>query len=526
MNDGLTTSPLIRAERPMFEGADWDYRTIQRVHDECEKIALGELGLDVYTNQIEVIGVEQMLDAYSSIGMPLFYKHWSFGKHFSRNEALYRAGMQGLAYEIVINSNPCISYIMEENTATMQTLVIAHAAFGHNHFFKNNYLFQQWTDADGILDYLEFARDYIMQCEERYGEAQVERLLDAAHALMNQAVHKYPRKRTTDLRTEEKRERERREHDERVFNDLWRTVPGRGNTRPDPTAEERRRALLQLPQENILYFLEKTAPRLAPWQREVLRIVRIIAQYFYPQSQTKVMNEGCATYVHYKIMNRLHEKGLLTDGAMVEFLKSHTNVVFQPEFDDPRYSGWNPYALGFAMMQDIERICTEPTAEDEQWFPHIAGSGDYMAVLRDVWANYRDESFILQFLSPRLVRHFGLFHVLDDSNEPTLRVEAIHDERGYRKIKQALAKQYDISWTSPDIQVVDVNLAGDRRLILHHRALNRIMLEERDARMVLQHLADLWGYDVLMKEIDPGTDAVLKEHAASPRPGIVSLDGS
>jgi spore cortex formation protein SpoVR/YcgB (stage V sporulation) len=237
------------------------------------------------------------------------------------------------------------------------------------------------------------------------------------------------------------------------------------------------------------------------------------------------MNEGCATYVHYKIMNRLHETGQISDGSMVEFLTSHTNVVFQPDFDDKRYSGINPYALGFAMMQDIERICTEPTAEDQQWFPHIAGAGDYMAVLRDVWANYRDESFILQFLSPHLVRRFGLFHVLDDSNEPTLRVEAIHDERGYRKIKQALAKQYDVSWTSPDIQVVDVNLAGDRRLILHHRALNRIMLEERDTRMVLQHLADLWGYDVLMKEIDPATDAVLKEHAASPRPGIVSLDG-
>ncbi|MBE7159248.1 MAG: SpoVR family protein, partial [Rhodospirillales bacterium] len=101
----------------------------------------------------------------------------------------------------------------------------------------------------------------------------------------------------------------------------------------------------------------------------------------------------------------------------------------------------------------------------------------------------------------------------------------IHDERGYRKIKQALAKQYDISWTSPDIQVVDVNLAGDRKLILHHRALNRVMLEERDTRMVLQHLADLWGYDVLMKEVDPATDAVLKEHAASPRSGIVQVEG-
>ena len=396
--------------------------------------------------------------------------------------------------------------------------------YGHNHFFKNNYLFQQWTDANGILDYLEFARDYIMSCEERYGEAAVERLLDAAHALMSHAVHKYPRPRTNDLRSEEKRERERREHDEKVFNDLWRTVPGKENVRQDPTAEERRKSLLQLPQENILYFLEKTAPKLAPWQREILRIVRIIAQYFYPQTQTKLMNEGCATYVHYTIMNRLHEKGLLTDGAMVEFLKSHTNVVFQPEFDDPRYSGMNPYALGFAMMQDIERICTVPTAEDHQWFPHIAGKGDHMAVLRDVWANYRDESFILQFLSPRLTRKFGLFHVMDDLSDPNMRVEAIHDERGYRKIKQALARHYDISWMAPDIQVVDVNLAGDRRLILHHRALNRVLLDERDTRMVLQHLADLWGYDVLMKEIDPGNESVFKEHAASPRNGIVQVE--
>src|SRR3546814_6174007 len=89
---------------------------------------------------------------------PLFYKHWSFGKQFVHNELLYRKGMRGLAYELVINSDPCISYIMEENSAVMQTLVIAHAAFGHNHFFKNNYLFKQWTDAEGILDYLEFAK--------------------------------------------------------------------------------------------------------------------------------------------------------------------------------------------------------------------------------------------------------------------------------------------------------------------------------------------------------------------------------
>ena len=99
-----------------------------------------------------------MLDAYASMGMPLFYKHWSFGKHFAHHETLYRKGLRASPTRSSSIPSPCISYLMEENTATMQTLVIAHAAFGHNHFFKNNYLFKQWTDAEGILDYLNSPR--------------------------------------------------------------------------------------------------------------------------------------------------------------------------------------------------------------------------------------------------------------------------------------------------------------------------------------------------------------------------------
>src|ERR1700722_10017988 len=213
----MTTDAMER----LYEGADWDFPILQRLHDACEDIACTELGLAVYPNQIEVITAEQMLDAYSSVGMPLFYKHWSFGKHFTQHEALYRKGLQGLAYEIVINSSPCMSYLMEENTATMQAIVIAHAAFGHNHFFKNNYLFKQWTDAEGILEYLNFAKGYVAQCEERYGQAMVERTLDAAHALMSHGVFRYPSKKKLNLRDEEQRARERREHGERNFNDLW-----------------------------------------------------------------------------------------------------------------------------------------------------------------------------------------------------------------------------------------------------------------------------------------------------------------
>ncbi len=285
---------------------------------------------------------------------------------------------------------------------------------------------------------------------------------------------------------------------------------------------ERRRALLGLPQENILYFLEKTAPRLAPWQRELIRIVRHIAQYFYPQGQTKVMNEGTATYVHYRIMSRLHQQGRITDGNFLEFLQSHTNVVFQPEFDDRRYSGFNPYALGFAMMQDIERIVKNPEDEDREWFPDIAGKGDVEGVLREIWGNYRDESFINQFLSPALIRRFRMFHLHDDPAESQgIKVDAIHDERGYRRVRRELARQYDVGFVDANIEVVDVDLDGDRRLMLRHTTVKGAQLNETDARRVLQHLADLWSYDVALTEID-GSDKVLKEYVVSPRAAAVA----
>ena len=302
-----------------------------------------------------------------------------------------------------------------------------------------------------------------------------------------------------------------------MFNDLWRTVPTGPAKSKAVLSIERRRTLLGLPQENILYFLEKTAPRLQPWQRELLRIVRHIAQYFYPQSQTKVMNEGTATYVHYRILNRLHQQGRISDGNFLEFLQSHTNVVFQPEFDDPRYSGFNPYALGFAMMQDIERIVTNPEDEDREWFPDIAGSGDAMGVLREIWNNYRDESFIGQFLSPGLMRRFRMFHLHDDPDESAgIKVDAIHDERGYRRVRRELARQYDVGFIDANIEVVDVDLAGDRRLMLRHTTVKGAQLNEADARRVLQHLADLWTYDVSLAEVD-ATDNVLKEYVVSPR---------
>jgi stage V sporulation protein R len=518
----MTAAVETLERKPLFEGAEWDFDKIRRVHDAIEEIAIKELGLDIYPNQIEVITSEQMLDAYASVGLPLMYRHWSFGKRFAREEALYRHGLQGLAYEIVINSSPCISYIMEENSMAMQTLVIAHAAFGHNHFFKNNYLFRQWTDADGILDYLTFARDFVARCEESHGVAEVERVLDAAHALMNQGVHRYSRRAKDNLAEERRRAEERRLHDERNYDDLWeRVVPKRQTEDVDAAQLEKERAetrrKLGLPEENFLYFLEKRAPRLQGWQRELVRIARHISQYFYPQKQTRMMNEGCATFVHYEILNRLHERGLVTDGAFLEAMHSHTNVIFQPEFDDRRYNGINPYALGFAMMQDVKRICTAPTDEDRKWFPEMAGNGDPFGTLRDAWANYRDESFVLQYLSPHLMRSFRLFKVLDEASQDALVVDAIHDERGYRELRSALARHYDLARQEPDIQIVDLDLAGDRRLILRHIVHDGVLLDEPTCKAVLDHLSTLWHYGLALEETDAATDKVLKTHEVAAR---------
>ncbi len=290
--------------QPISTGSEWTFELIQTYDREIARIAAG-YALDTYPNQIEVITAEQMMDAYASVGMPLGYHHWSYGKHFLSTEKSYSRGQMGLAYEIVINSDPCIAYLMEENTICMQALVVAHACYGHNSFFKGNYLFRTWTDASSIIDYLVFAKQYIMQCEERHGIDAVEDLLDSCHALMNYGVDRYKRPYPISAEEERRRQKDREEHMQKQINDLWRTIPKGA----DKYSDKDNARFPAEPQENILYFIEKHAPLLEPWQREIVRIVRKIAQYFYPQRQTQVMNEGWATFWHYTLMNDLYDEG-------------------------------------------------------------------------------------------------------------------------------------------------------------------------------------------------------------------------
>jgi stage V sporulation protein R len=446
----------------------------------------------LYKNQFEIISSEQMLDAYTSIGMPIYYQHWSFGKHFLQEQKNYQSGRSGLAYELVINSNPVINYLMEDNTMTTQALVIAHAGAGHNHFFKNNYLFKQWTDASSIIDYLIFAKDYIAEQEVKHGRVAVESWLDSCHALMYHGINRYKRPSKLSMDKEKNRQRARAEYLQTQVTELYRLLP------EEKGKKDGDKIFPKQPEENLLYFFEKYSPDIEDWQRELLRIVRKIAQFFYPQGQTKVMNEGFASLTHYEIMNRMHEKGLTTDGAHLEFLALHSNVLYQPNFDSKFYNGINPYSFGFAMLRDIQRMCASPTAEDLRYFPQIKSASSQELIL-DAVDNYRDESFIRQWLSPKVIRDMHLFAMHDNkADKEKYLISAIHNERGYDEIREKMADQYLHAAMVPHIEVTEVD-KKTRGLTLRYNEYRGRKLGNIEKMML--HIFRLWGqYPVTLRD--------------------------
>jgi len=481
--------------KEMFSRSDWNEETILEADKVISRIAEEYLGLNTYPNQFEIVSSEQMLDAYSLVGLPISYNHWKFGKDFVINKSKYKRGQMGLAYELVINSNPCISYNMEDNTTCLMLLVLAHAAYGHNHFFKNNYLFKQWTHADAIVDYMLFAREYVEKCEEKYGYEEVERILDACHMIERYGVDKYTKPQR--ISTEKEKERLKKVfEDERILvDDMWRTIP-----KDSKEEKQRIERFPKQPEENILYFIEKNSPNLKVWQRELIRIVRKTAQYFYPQGQTKVINEGCATFSHYEIINKMYDEGYLDEGFMMEFFHNHSNVIFQPGFDSKFYSGLNPYTLGFNIFQDLKRMSLDPTEEDKEWFPEIAGKGNWAETFRYIVENFKDETFVLQYLSPKVIRDMRLFEVTDEEEKRFYRITSIHNKQGYKQVRKSLSETYNRETYIPDIQVYDVDVNGDRTLTLNYTSTNNKKLNMSDVDVVIDNISLLWGFPVRLIE--------------------------
>jgi spore cortex formation protein SpoVR/YcgB (stage V sporulation) len=399
----------------------------------------------------------------------------------------------GLSYEMVINSNPCISYNMENNSTCMMLLVIAHACQGHNAFFANNYMFLDWTSADSIVDYMVFARDYILRCEEEYGAEEVENLLDACHSLMNHGIDKYKKPSKKSAREENERLKKLTLIKRENYNELWKTLPKTSNFLENVIGDDLK--FPKEPEENILYFIEKYAPVLPDWKREIVRIVRKVSQYFYPQGATKVMNEGFASFVHYHIINKLYDEGYVNDGFMLEFIKSHSGVLYQPEYNSKYYSGLNPYTLGYNIFMDIKRICQKPTAEDKKWFPDLICK-DWLEQVLYVMENFRDDSFILQYLSPKVIRDMKLFTIIDDERQKEYEIGAIHNERGYKKVRELLSKQYDRSSYVPNIMISKVDMHNTSKLYLSHFIQNERKLDSESTKKTLEYIRYLWGFPV------------------------------
>ncbi len=467
----------------------------------CGIVAKTKYGLDTYKNQIEIVDAEQMLLAYSSIGMPVNYEHWSFGMQMIQEKKQYEAGHMGLAYEIVINTDPSIAYCMENNTKTMQLLVIAHAAFGHNSFFKGNHLFKQFTKADTIVGQLKKLRESQMLYEERYGEEEVTAVLDAAHTLRNIGVNRTTQVAKRSMTQEKERVAAMEQAQLRNYDELLART-ARRSKKPANDFGRATRAGNESGEENILRYIATHAPHIDHWKADLLSQMADVNQYFYPQRQTQVMNEGWATFWHHRIINDLYDMDLIDDGMMLEFMVSHTGVVKQPMLDERGYGGFNPYALGLAIYTDIRRICENPTDEDREYFDW-AGNPDWVSVMKDAMESCKDESFISQYLSPKLIRDFRLVAINDHEDQENFVVDGIHDEEGYRRVRRHLSAQYNIGERDPNIEVADYDYKATRTLTMRHKINHGRPLDEDQTKKTLHHINYLWGHPVVLQSVNP-----------------------
>jgi stage V sporulation protein R len=432
-----------------------------------------KLGLDPYPQEFEVCDYEQMLSYMVYSGMPSHYPHWSYGKAFEKLKTLYDYGLSGLPYEMVINSNPCIAYLMRDNTLALQILTIAHV-YGHNDFFKNNFTFRT-IRAEFTIETFKAHANRVRQYVEdpSIGLEKVERILDAAHALSLQCRRNLSIRKQTE--TEQK---EAKLRDSKPATDPFQSVHRRKEwVSPDldkiPVA----------PEEDVLLFIRDHNPQLAEWEKDLLTIVHEQAQYFIPQIETKIMNEGWASFWHKRILEALD----LPQGLKIEFLIRHTQVL------SPTPGGLNPYYIGMKVWEDIERRWGHPDREEEQ--KPEAKKKTAAEKLFEVREVERDSSFLRRYLTEELVRELNLFEYQSRGNEKV--VSRVADEDNWQSIKDTLIQNVGTG-TIPVIKVEDADYNNNRGLLIKHSHDGRDLQLEY-AEKTLQYLRQLWGRDVILE---------------------------
>lgn len=411
--------------------------------------------LNCYPQEFELVSYEDMLANEAYVGMPARYPHWSFGKAYERRKTFYRYNLVGLPYEMVINSNPCLAYLMRDNTLLLQILTMAHV-YAHNDFFKNNRLFREGTRAEYTLEMFKAHANRVRQyiSDPSIGYERVERILNATHALRFQIYRVIGEKHL-----------DRREQEERLLDSL--KAPSSEHPlleTPQQTPIPDLKKVPLEPQEDLLLFLMEQG-KLDDWEKDLLSMVREESLYFLPQVETKIMNEGWASFWHFRLLSQLN----LEQGHYLEFIKRHNQVVA------PAEGGLNPYHLGYRIYEKLEQ---------ERGLSFIF----------TVRSEARDASFLARFLDEKLLRELHLFAYRKRGREYT--ITEVADENGWKTIRDTLVAMTGIN-NIPSIRVLEAG-ARNRILYLEHEYDGR-ELQLEYAHQTLKYIAQLWGGIVRLK---------------------------
>ncbi|HEV8422069.1 MAG TPA: SpoVR family protein [Chthoniobacterales bacterium] len=452
----------------------WNDRIIELVQ---------RFGLDPFPQEFEVCDHDDMLAYMVYSGMPSHYPHWSFGKNFEKLKTLYEYGVSGLPYEMVINSNPSIAYLMRDNTLALQVLTIAHV-YGHNDFFKNNFTFRS-TRAEYTIEAFKGHANRVRQYIEdpSIGLERVEAILDAAHALSLQCRRNLAIKKPSIAE----------EREMKVYEATPRVDPfGAIHRRQERPAPDLNKEPLY-PDEDLLLFIRDHNRQLAEWEKDLLTIVHEQARYFVPQIETKIMNEGWASFWHKRILESLE----LPQELHLEFLIRHTQVL------RPSPGSLNPYHVGMKVWEDIEQRWDHPSVEDlENFGPRKKTGREKLFEVREV---ERDASFLRRYLTEDLIRELNLFEYKSRGNEQV--VSRVADEENWRQIKETLIQNVGTG-TIPVIKVEDADYNNNRALLLKHDHDSRDLQLEY-AEKTLRYLYQLWGRGVAMETVLDGQRTLL-----------------
>ncbi|CAB3394113.1 SpoVR family protein [Kyrpidia spormannii] len=450
-----------------------EIRRLEQAIEQMMDLARG-FGLDFYEMRFEICPAD-IVYTFGAYGMPTRFSHWSFGKAFHRMKTQYDFGLSRI-YELVINSDPCYAFLLDGNSLLQNKLVAAHV-LAHCDFFKNNAHFAHTSRF--MVESMASSAERIRSYELQYGKDVVEQFLDAALAIQEHVDPSVTfRRRPRDW--EERREKgQQTEKPGSPYDDLWAL------DRPPSAAKQTEMAVPRKippePEKDLVLFLIEHSRVLEDWQRDILSVLRDEMLYFWPQIETKIMNEGWATYWHLRIMREMD----LTSDEAVDFSQMHSGVVL------PSKTSINPYYVGLAIWEDIEKRWNDPPEEARRRFGARPGQG--RAKMFEVRETETDTSFLRNYLTKELVEELNLYLYQKMGSE--WRVV----ETDWEKVRDTLCAAR-VNGGFPVILVQDGDYLQNGELYLTHR-YEGVELDVKYVEKTLPYVYRLWGRPVHLETV-------------------------